>query len=758
MTRNQKRKLKLAARQRQVPFAPKVRKASTKPKVKLPSKRVGKGYANSRYAYSRMTNVSQAALTLATVTALINQEIEVVSTSLQGLSYAFVNLALARGWLSGAAQPNYPFAAWQYMAQVWNGFLNGSVPQSLNMPYWMWAVGRAIMAKQVPKGFGHVFYKGVAALATPSVATIPLGPFAYSYVGNLYVPGSTSTDMFPNAVPPAPPTLSLQQEAFLAMCAFVEQSNNAWPAAKMCDATVKTVLDKDVSAFCTLIAETGTGYGQGGQAFLATLEVPIFHPLLSTLLAEVTDAETGSPTRFPARATCYSGDELFTSFCLSTGLSIQKWGNKIAPKFKFIDFIEFQEVMALYATQIINQYYADPTAAIWTQTGVYTVENPEVTQCPITLQEMGLLLRNEIMTVFALTQTGTQSLAPVLATSGTDIQFTPFLLGTTGVPLNSVQMKLPQPLVENIRGLIIHSCYTGAKNDVEFLVPVWGQYYNDVLSAADYNYNTQANGSGTSTPTFTAIPPVRVKLNSSKGVSSWELLKVEDPISFVDTSNGTSYVFINDINRLTFLATQWNQWISNYQAYSSPLVCLSADPGINILTSINQTRHWTSVVSQNAKLRAAEAQDMRMEKTRSLLVSPYASRQAFAISYRETPFACTTAITNQWILPVNKLQVGSASANSSTFVKIQALTGEEMSSSLSSTGDVGQTLASMHQTYALMMTHGKNADSAFDKDITALNAQGHAGILSSLAASFIGATFGSSAGNVAQSIANVLPV
>jgi hypothetical protein len=659
--------------------------------------------------------------------------------------------------LSEAANSEYPFAAWQYMSTVWNGFLNGAQPTSSKMPYWMWAVGRAIMPKPANKGRGQIYYKGTASLATPSLAEISLGNFAYSYNGVLYVPGTTDTDMFPNAVAPGSPSANLQQEAFLSLVAFAAKVNQKWRPAEMCDTTVKTVFDKDVSAFCTLLVATGSGYLQGGQAFLATLEIPINTPLISTLLTEVANAETGSPIRFPARACCFGGDELFTSTMLNSFLPISHWGTKLSPKFKCLDFLEIQEVVAMWASKIVTQYFADPALAVVSQSSI--TQNPTNSICPITLQEMGLLLRNEVMLLYQGTQAGVQSISPIIATGTSDIQFTPYLMGTVGCATQSIGMKLPIPLIENLRGIIVHVLDGRAKGDVEILCPVLGQYYGDVLNPADYTFTTTgADSVQAQTQTFSAEPTVQRRLVSSKGVGKWEGTRVETPIDFVDTSNGTNYVFINSVSRLNVLAALWNGWLETYQAYSSPLGVLSADPGVNVLTSINQTRYWTNVVSENARIRNENVRDARLIKERSLSATPYAPRQVYATSFREQPYAVTAAITTNWLLPISKLQTGNGSANEATFTKIQCLLNEPHSISLSTTGDEGVTLSSIHSNFASSMTHAKGTNSTLDNQLTSLSNAGHAGILSSLVSQFLGNTFGSTVGNVASAVANVLPI
>jgi len=237
----------------------------------------------------------------------------------------------------------------------------------------------------------------------------------------------------------------------------------------------------------------------------------------------------------------------------------------------------------------------------------------------------------------------------------------------------------------------------------------------------------------------------------------WEKIGVETEIDFVDTFNGSSYVFINDPTRLQTLVSMWNDWVSRYESYSSPLTVLSADPGVNVLNSLNQTRYWANVSAISAE-RNEDVRDTRVEQRRDLSGTPYASRQAFAISFREAPFAATAAITTMWILPTLTIQTGTDTTNTCTFTQAQEMYNEQYSIASSTTGDQGATMASILSTYAAAMTHSKSTTSALDQAFINLSNSGRAGILSSLAASFLGHAFGPTVGTIASSVANVLPI
>jgi len=316
---------------------------------------------------------------------------------------------------------------------------------------------------------------------------------------------------------------------------------------------------------------------------------------------------------------------------LSNFLPQAFWKDKIAPKFKFIDFREFHEVVAIWASKIVTQYWADPANNVSVSQG--GTQDPTTTQCPLTLQELGLILRNEIMFIFGATQVGVQSLLPILPQSSTENVFHPFLMGNTGTAVQSYKMKLPLPLIENLRGLLVHIVTSASGRDHEVLCPVLGQYQNDVPVTSDYQFTTYDAETPVVTDTFAALPPVQRRLRKgSKGELMWERDMVEPVIDFIDTSSGSNYVFINDPTRLTTLTSLWNEWVTKYEAYSSPIGVLSNNPGVNVLCSINQTRYWINVTPA-AKARAADVLDERVVQRKNLSTSIYANRQTFAVSF-----------------------------------------------------------------------------------------------------------------------------
>jgi len=317
-------------------------------------------------------------------------------------------------------------------------------------------------------------------------------------------------------------------------------------------------------------------------------------------------------------------------------------------------------------------------------------------------------------------------------------------------------MKLPLPLVENVKSLISRVVYHREKADPQWFLSVLGQYATDALLPSDYFFNYTVNGEVTPVLSFATVSDhMKVKLRDSKGATVWKNL-VEQPISLIDgTTSPNTPVFINNPQRLTTLAGMWNEWLATLAQFSSPLSVMASDIGVNIACSAAMTRHWNTV-SNNQKMREAIVLDDRLAKVRASSV--YAQRQIVAISsYPALLAGPTEQILQQWILPVNDIVEWSEEA-STLFTRVQDMMKETSSISLSS-GDDGVNMATLHEQYASKMVNGiAGKESDWDTFFAEQTKKGGAGILSSLAANFIGQAFGGTAGSIASTVAGLIPI
>jgi len=434
------------------------------------------------------------------------------------------------------------------------------------------------------------------------------------------------------------------------------------------------------------------------------------------------------------------------------------WKMKKPPRFHQVDFLEVVEVMAQWAGYLVTQYFLDPANNVALAFGENQSVQAGNMTCPITFQEFSLILRNELMVLFGDTQAGVQGLS-VEDPGGGYGSFSPLMAGSTTCGITSSQMKMPIGIIENLRSLSVHTAFNKKNKDPVVFYPVLGTYYQSTLNASDYTYSFFNGDAEATLPIFSLVPPVEYAKVTTKGVE-WTKLAIETPISLIDGFDGSHYVFINDQNRLKTLTTFWNEWVSQFSAYSSPIGTLSRDGGVNVLCSINQTRYLQNGVFAKNKLgveknprpvspKVVGPRDVRLEKRRYLSDSPYMAFETYAISSQVEPFAATLAITAGWILPTIFLY-GTAE-QSITFERLQKVNDEPYSVIFSATGDTGLPLATTHAVFAQSMVKARDApDTPFDSELKALSSVGHAGVLSEMVGQFISKGL--------TSIAEMLPI
>jgi len=300
-----------------------------------------------------------------------------------------------------------------------------------------------------------------------------------------------------------------------------------------------------------------------------------------------------------------------------------------------------------------------------------------------------------------------------------------------------------------------------SKFDPQWYISILGKYELDNLTPSDYVYSGYADTQQVQVNSFVALPATYVRRKNSKGASTMERTTIEQPINLVDGSSGSSgYLFINNSTRLERLRTIWNDWVIQFTPFSSPLTVVSRDLGVNIACSAGMNRSWLPLTVDAKKLEA-DFVDMRTKKFVHVGTSPYATRQAEEItSHGPLLSGPTESILSQWILPQYQIQVLDPSAETASApTRIQGLLGEPYSLSQTVDGETGVTLESLHDSYASKMAKGRDSEqSDWDAFFAEQTKLGHAGILSGLAAGLIGQFFGSQAGDIANSVASIIPI
>jgi len=516
----------------------------------------------------------------------------------------------------------------------------------------------------------------------------------------------------------------------------------------------------NVATYAVNTCSQGGGIdGVGGPIASAQLEVPNMQPMLSQFV--LPDVPPVASIRAPVWSSSTSGDSMFATSLLST-IKPEVLTYKRCPKFHFIDFLEFGDVLAQWVTQIQTAFFTTSEGVVQTDANGTAVDNYA---CPISLQEMLILLRNEILASWT-SQSGCQSLYPVLPAAADDNQFVAYTASTTTAPQGVIGMLLPQSFVENLRCLHARAVHGKTAEDALLFVPVLGQYVADSLVQSNYTFSYTFLGSPATHASFGpgGIVPIGKKRSLQKGIKG-EMVEVitdvlETAIDLIDGNSSGTYVFINSQSRLQQLATLWNKWLEtqSLNTFSEPLMSVGSDTGPNILSFIGSTRFWTTVSSLQLQ-RQKDCWDERITSNAALSSTVYSARYVYAQSYREKPFGATvTQFFNQMILPIAKLNTSDKSAGVLTSERYQIIMGEPNLQSFSTTGDTGVTLATLHSAYASKMVRAPNAPPGdwgiFFGDC---ERQGNGGVLSGLAAQWAESMFGTTIGSIAKGIAGFLP-
>jgi len=645
---------------------------------------------------------------------------------LAGVCQAFVSYALQKGFMSGSDTLNTPYLAYLYMFDVLTAFVLGQVPAVTKLPWWMLCLGRALSPKNCKFQLGTATYRFALDTYTPTNG-LQLGyiPYGYSWVMN-YPDDGTPVNGFPTSAQPGSGTLQEMQSAFQNLNQYMSRADNV--NNNMVSIDAKTQYDSNVSAFAAVASQEGLGINNcGGISFLAQLEVPIFCPLLGKFVRFI---EGNPQNRQYNLSVMNAGDSTWLGAVMSFIEPPERWNAKRAPRFHPVDFLEFADVLAKWVSKIQLAAVNDE-ALLDTDPAMYT--------CPLSLQEMQLLLRYVLMQAFSLTQSGCQNIMPNFPANDGDVQFIGYASGSTTCALNALDVQLPMPMIENIRALVYRSFNVGRKknkNDIQSYIPILGQYYLDQLSTLDYTYTTP---SAVTFPSFT-VPVFSKFVTDPKTSKRVETKLPEVAISLVDGNASGTFLFINDPGQLKNLAMLWNNWLKNtgVQNYCVQLGTFGTEQGIKSLCSVSMTRHW-AIIPPGVKAKALDYVDERFAVRQRTFQTVYSARNVLADTSQGAILASPYEIVlSTWILPLNKVQV-ETDANNTQLQRWQATMGEPYYIPTTA-GTTGVSLDSLHDLYASKMTKGKLATSDdWTEFFKTEAAKGRGGILSAIGGFFDGA-------------------
>lgn len=678
------------------------------------------------------------------------------SANLWTIAVGYVTKAVEKGFLARQKEVYNTNYALQYLISVLENVASNGTPFLTELPYALSCICQAIKAKGAPFGSGGVKYTftNEAQGQTPDNITLGSNVFDSKWTSGTPVP-SLAANLFPvisyTGWPAYTPLLG--SNAFQDLNTFMKD-NGGNDYYRMVNVAAPTPLINDVSAFSVLQSRVGTGSTGAGGGFgaLAQLEVPVFRPYLSTVNCNFVNSDVIN--RYGDCNVAWSGDGTFLGASIGCMFPDSEWGTNRWPKLHCVDFLEFGDVLAQWVVGISNAYLSSVSSQA-------PLSPPALAaiQCPLTLQEMLIVLRSVIMCAFKDSQASVQGLLPILPAIPSDNQFTPYLAGTNTCYLGGSDMTLPQPLVENIRALTARKVNPGTST-AEWFVPVLGQYFTDQLDEDDYTseYNS-SDGTVTTSPVFKPSDSVYTKKVTEKGIVKTALV-AEVPISLIDGSYASGYACINNPARLKELTTLWNDWLTTttqLSTYSVPLLKLGTEEGINALCSITWTRYRATPPAPKPKVGTEEVLDTRrsLSANKHIYSTVYGSAVAVAESSQGIILSAPyETILKSWILPVMK--IGNFSTAQITAQKWQALMHEPYLATLSQ-GEDGTFLSQMHASYAAAMVKGATASqSSWTMFFNEMALQGRGGILSGLVASLVGSAVPSLSG-VANSIAGALP-
>jgi len=684
-----------------------------------------------------------------------------------GVVLAYLSKAYERGFFAAAESPFDPYFAAVYMAKVLAQAQQGTFDLASQMPYWFLALCRAVKPKKAPFGTGLVSYKWVAVdpdAPFANIVSIGWPTFGYEYSMGI-VTDFTLVNFFPTVTTAGFPGYddTLGANAFNQLVSFMaNQSGLEWEKklSKSVPIAQKTSLDDNVSAFIQNVETLGVGFAgaqSGGIELLMQNEVPIFTPFIGLMGCRNPNV-LGTPRNFN-RNHCFAGDTMFLGGMMSTSIPEAAWGFKEAPKLYPVDFLEFLNVLAKWCTLILQGQYSNPG------------QNPGIISkfpaCPLTLQEVGLLLRNTMMGAWKNSQFAVQAIYPYVPSDPLDNQFVPFVSDVGTCSLQTLDMMLPAPMIENIRALSPIWLKNEKNGMPEFFFPILGKYNTDRLLWSDYQAEQNLGGVITNIPVFK--DPTVIFQRQPRTKDEKVTFVPEIAISYVDGSYGGGKVAINDPTRLKQLIALWNEWLTGpVGSFTVALGTYSSEGGFPVLRSVGTHRHWytggpgilrtgrTRLGAEPHKPHDTSVVDVRQKK-RNATLSPYLSKFGAAVtSVGQIIPAAYENVLQVWILPVNQIQHDTTDQDA-LFPRIQAIYKETSFVALTA-GPDGVILEDLHQTYAAKMTRGELAQTDDWVSLiktTAAKAEG--GILSGILASVVGAAF-PAIGGVANTVASMLPI
>jgi len=652
----------------------------------------------------------------------------------------YLSNALQKGFMASQLRSYDVAYAWQYMTNMMTAYMSSTIPLGISVPYWFLCFLQGIQPKTSKFGVGHATYQWSTQSLTVNNGTLDIGyqPYGYKYTvlppEGTPLPGGIPTAGYGSS-PPAAYTDVLGGAAFQELVNFME-SHEGSNMSKKTPISIDTTFSKDVSCFAVFSNAEGSGCtGNGGGVYgVGAHEVKITSPLLATAICADDTENVLDPTRANIRPWTIAGDPVFSSFIGSNLKESKGLYDRVRPVFKTVDFLEFLDVFALYITKMTQAWFDDIAAG-------NAADASSFVTCPLTLQEIGLLLRNTIMNALKNTQPAVQGIYPLRPNGPQDNQFVPFTAGSSTCAIAVSDIQLPVAFIENIQCISARA----SRKTGEAYVPILGQYVSDSLDWKDYKVDYHVfQGPQVTTYAFKDPSALYYRKTTAKDGSVIKTTVAEPPISYVDGASGSNLAYINDPKYLNTLSAKYNDWFnSGPNTYSTKVGKFNSQGGLNALAVSPMTRVWYNQLAARSSKKhplpvAPEFIDSRSENkiNKRMETSVYSGR--LAISATSNGPILSTAyeqFLSLWILPQieDEVEFDGSAFQSTALTRWQGIVNEPYLSS-STSGNDGILLSALHESYASKLVRGKLSPSDDWSDmLKEFEEQGRGGIFSSLA-------------------------
>jgi len=740
--------------------------------------------ADVRNAATTITLSNEKRLT--NVNPSVVYEVPIQIESLFAPAIAAVSYALQRGWAVSTPNPSYPFWAFGLLCQQLIDYATTGKVSTSHIPYWLAYIGQSFIEKRVKMGQGFVTYKYTldqAKIPSNFPALIAMGAFTPNNLArhwnvgavNIIGEGTEPVNKFFSTVQTTGFTYAEEdgQKAWSSLIQFLANvhkvSDPRHAMHKLIPSNLVLSSTYDPSAYSLVKAQPGGGYAGVGSWFGTNeLEVPILTPLLARFKSPV-NSNGYDPVRFPRHSVMSSMDGIASSGAFLHLLGKKTLRTKHCMIPKCIDFYQICETVFLWLRETSRLKLEDPgNVAESVKPGVGGIASETL---PLTMQEVMILLRSTCMNLYKDTQFLAQGTFPCAITSNSQQGYTALISAVGTYPAQSAEIELPLILVENLRSTTYRVNFpdkvfnekTGKfevdAHNPQIYVPILMAPNTVELRPEDYDIGwTDIDGQVHTVPLFAssatafATEDYTKTPSISRKSSKTHLVGAEVPISMIDGSTADQFVAINDPTALQDLVDVWNTWVRDHANYSVPLTTIGSDGGINSLEVITMTEHWIEQQFKPQKRELLPRFKLIAKDTFNL--GPYAAKGLVVLSSQTVPDAATWDTLQQfWLKPVNHDAVITA-GDPKTYTKYERMQIASLEPATLIKVETNMGAVYSQKNYELALLNTRSKDQPKTEAVNFLEseaAKGRGGILSSLAASFLG-------NDTAKQLASFLPI